>query len=263
MRSRHPSAFSLVELLVVVAIIGVLLAMVVPAMGRARAQSRQAACGSNLRQLGLAGNMYNNEWNGSYWPYFAVPPGANLASGRVWWFGQEGAVVNGQRHLDKSAGPLAGYTANLAKQLQCPDFPYTDPNFNAKFDQPAASYGYNAFLFGNDLFAGGLLRNTLKRVSYFGGRTSEVFMFADGIHDDFSDVAYNEGHYLQYQANPASRSGYAHFRHDGKAQVVFLDGHVEAMTRTTQVHPRTNDAGGLWANLASPDGSRRIYGYDQ
>jgi prepilin-type N-terminal cleavage/methylation domain-containing protein/prepilin-type processing-associated H-X9-DG protein len=51
---RQSSAFTLVELLVVVAIIAILIAMLLPALTRARAQSKAVACESNLRQIVIA-----------------------------------------------------------------------------------------------------------------------------------------------------------------------------------------------------------------
>ena len=54
-------AFTLIELLTVIAIIGVLAGILVPVLGTVRAQARQAACSSNLRQLGQAILTYDAE----------------------------------------------------------------------------------------------------------------------------------------------------------------------------------------------------------
>ena len=60
------TAFSLIELLVVISIIALMIGLVLPAMSRARAITKQTTCQSRLRQWGLAFQIYASENNGLY-----------------------------------------------------------------------------------------------------------------------------------------------------------------------------------------------------
>ena len=62
-RCPTPNAFSLIELLVVIAIIAILAAILFPVFAQAREKARQAACMSNLKQMGTAFAMYTQDYD--------------------------------------------------------------------------------------------------------------------------------------------------------------------------------------------------------
>ncbi|HIE51311.1 MAG TPA: DUF1559 domain-containing protein [Armatimonadetes bacterium] len=66
---RLQGGFTLIELLVVIAILGILAGIIFPVFSRAREKGRQTTCISNLRQLGEASRIYQQEFDGFYVPH--------------------------------------------------------------------------------------------------------------------------------------------------------------------------------------------------
>jgi prepilin-type N-terminal cleavage/methylation domain-containing protein len=96
--------FTLVELLVVIGIIALLIAILLPALAKARDSANRTTCLSNMRQLGTAFMMYTGE-NKGYFPY-------NTS------FARSGSRL---------AGSAAGYNSNYGKD-KVVNFDFVDPN---------------------------------------------------------------------------------------------------------------------------------------
>lgn len=259
-RHRGPrGAFTLLELLIVVAVIAVLISILVPALGAARSEARIAVCMSNVRQLHVANSVYAGSNEDMY-----VPAAADLNQGfggRHRWHGvRESDSVSPDPALNTfnpEIGPLATTLAD-GKVKACPesvDFG-TDGAENA-FEAGNGGYGYNLVGIGSRLYqARWSARELADGTPYAMGwsasavrRPAETVMFADAAFRQFNPDATQP--FIEYSfceppfsvqattAGPSVLSGEPsdmwlmmpsiHFRHRTRTNVVWTDGHASSV----------------------------------
>lgn len=195
---RKTSGFTLIELLTVIAIIGILAAILIPVTARVRDQARTAACKSNQRQAGLGLLMLAGDQNG----HLAVFRQGN-GSGR---WGQQ--LIN-DGYLDTGSRDV----------LFCPSWDPTDYYVGA-WDW--RTYGFNLIASeytriynddGPEMFA--INTEAIEEPSSY-------FLLADSYHPG------NQNQRFRISDYSASALDGLHLRHNDTANLFFLDGHVES-----------------------------------
>lgn len=267
------AAFTLIELLVVTSVTAAVIGILLPALKSAREAGRSSVCLAALRGAGIGMQMYLDDNDGSFWPYYVDVAGSE--TGRRWWFGFEpgGPSANpleGHRRLEKASGFLGKYLTASPVDLLCPSFPFSSGKYFAKFSPAAGGFGYNTAGLGGH---GGIdpLDTTPRKIQELTGRTADIFALADGIHFDRLDYSgaspldqtFNEPAYIQWQdpslfsRNAGLNGGFAHYRHNSRAQVLYLDGHAGGQPVRRPQHPFSVKGFGPVGNL-SDDSLRAV-----
>lgn len=198
-RVRPRAGFTLVELLVVIAIFAILASLLLPSLARAKERARGAQCLSNLRQWTLALEFYLEENDD------CIPRRGQGV--------QPLFIIDRPEDWFNALPPLAGLPSyySLVNEGRIPE-----PGERTIFACPAAKRtAYTNFLsYAMNIYLSPTIRPTPHRLSEISAPSTLAFL-ADGPCDYSSTV-------------PSSKPYSVQPRHDGRANIAFLDGHVES-----------------------------------
>ncbi len=223
LRMQIPLAFTLIELLVVIAVIAILTAMLLPALTTAKQSAQRAACEGNLRQLGIATQLY---WNDNTGNCFPISIGITNG-GQLWWFGWLGSGAEGQRPFDLSTGFLFPYLNGSNVRL-CPSLASAIAGFKLKATNVVFSYGYNNSLSSQPPVSAAKISHPADTALYADSAQVNNFQTYNG-QSLRNNPMIEEFYYLTVSTNFSSADYYpnGHFRHAQRANVTFCDGHVD------------------------------------
>lgn len=224
--------FTLIELLVVIAILSLLAAILFPVFSQAREKARSSSCQSNLKQMGIAFNMYQQDFDGMF------HKGADILSGPKYGFGAHTTTtdpIDGWSHWPWWYGP---YVKNIGV-FDCPSStPDGTEQLTATNWGNDGNYGYNY---------SGLTRDqgTPARHESEIARPAEVFVFFDS-----GDPAVRAGNndwagLLEELDLDFVSKKEAAIRHQGRTNMLYADGHVKSIT-PAQLLKRNADAEPPW-----------------
>ena len=214
--ARTHSAFTLVELLIVIAIIAILAAMLLPVLARASLRAKRIQCLSNTRQMAMTAGIYGDD-NGSFYPIAQWFDG-NTGNSYNW---DMSLVYNTAGVVTVVPGILWQGQANIQIQ-QCPAFTGSANSI----DNPYTGYNYNTSYIGHG--QGEAISQPAK--------TSDVHHPAKTV--IFGDGQYAAGANKYMRApwpNPGDasfrgrNSGTQGFRHVRLTNASFCDGHAESL----------------------------------
>ncbi len=225
-RPWQQSAFTLVELLVVVAMIGILSSLLLPSLARTKSQAQGAFCQNNARQLILGCLMYCDDSRG-FFPCnlagAAVHTNVNWVSDLLDW---ETDADNTNTALLTGAA-LGPYVAQSSAVYHCPsDTALSGIQRSAGWPNRARSYSMNASVGdAGELTQSGVNTNNPDYIQFFKVSSvpvaAQIFVFTEEHPDTIFDGYFlNKAYAREWIRLPASY-------HNGGANISFADGHAE------------------------------------
>lgn len=196
------SGFTLIELLTVIAIIGILAAILIPVVGSVRAKARGAVCQSNLRSVGMALFLFAEDNDGRLPPF--SDPNWRAPQGLWWLEGLLGQDLYGNQKWPNYMEDRWDDTEKRAKNLECPQ-------------SSAVHAGVNGIGYGMNIPAGA--HSTMRPLASIEAPT--VFVL---VADAFVAESVN---WFDPALGPYAGPKYPNTSHGGGANYVFADGHVE------------------------------------
>jgi prepilin-type N-terminal cleavage/methylation domain-containing protein len=226
-----PHGFTLVELLVVIAVITVLIAILLPALGTARAQVQRVQCESNLRQLLLAAGMYENDNRQNLpWANWLTAPFAG-------WLYRD---PNHSQQSDVTGGLLYQYLLTQTV-YHCP---LDQPPYSSGPVENLTSYICNGSICGFK----GVTAGVCPRVAKVTQMRSDAVLYWEADEQFTSPNPWNDG------CSYPTEGGITHRHPSSGCSVACFDGHVEWLTSANYTYELSFSPGRLWCNPFSSNG---------